>query len=243
MVLQHISLNSNRYNQKSPLRDILRHLSSMYFLALPQIKIKGLGRFSINLNDIDSKEQIFLLFGVCHIEIAFNYKDFEKGNLNKQRRIILDTLHKYLIKTATQYGWDTSAYEGTYERILKSNYTYSVVFEPVTFSKNRKHKAGIEVEQSERGATIAIVFFDQRNNLIRRVIAVQVEHYEYTSYLGKRGWIDNDRYGFVTPYSVHYVASINSDHIIKEQSMINLDVIMKHAYSLQRHKIWEQSKK
>jgi hypothetical protein len=238
MILQDITIYSNKKEH----HDLLGQVCSSFYFCLSEVRINRLGRVSITFHERKKERTISWLQGVCSIEEPFDYSAFEAMGLDKQRKYVLDHVLSGLEAAILKYGWKELDVQAAYRKVLNSDFRCSVVLEPVTYSRNRHLKAGMEISQSEGGAMIAVVFFDKDNILIKRVPVQRTNHNGYRSFLGKRGWIDNQRYAITTHYSARYIVSIDSEEVAKEQSRLDFDQVMRHSYSLKGFKRWDPRK-
>ncbi len=115
-----------------------------------------------------------------------------------------------------KFQLDKAPFSNAYDKVIENNYQNQFIFNKLTFSKNRKHKAGIEINMTEEGAAINIIFTDKNENVLtrREVFRTQPHYFFVYQVIHSGKWLDNDKYIVSSKNkSVNFIASINSNKI------------------------------
>ena len=83
-------------------------------------------------------------------------------------------------------------------------------------NKIRKNKAAIEIDMTEAGASINVLFTDKNGTPAKRHEVFRTQpHYMFIQQVTKSGkWIDNERYAIFSPQGVvSWVASLNNNEV------------------------------
>ena len=153
---------------------------------------------------------------VCVIFRTFDFTDFLKKDKSKRQREILEILQDSLIKMCEKFQLDKTPFINAKNKVIESNYKNQFLFNKLTLSKNRKHKAGIEINMTEAGAAINILFTDKNEKIITRkeVFRTQAHYYFVYQIVSSGKWLNNEQYIVSSKNkNVNFVASINSDEV------------------------------
>ena len=183
-------------------------------------RVKGLRKITLELF---AEENVFFIsdfqqtLSVCVIDISFNFKEYFEKNKREQTETILETLHASVLKMCEKFDLDKAPFATAYEKVIESNYTNRYITNRLTLSRNRKHKAGVEINMTEQGAEISVVFTDKEGNILQRREVFRTQpHYFFVYqviYSGK--WLDNNRYVASSKNkSVNFIADINSEELV-----------------------------
>ncbi len=179
-------------------------------------KIKGLQKITIDLikeKNITSIGNYKELEGVTWIFKSFDLKKYFGKTDKEQKIMILEILHNIILQMCEKFKIDKIPFVNAYEKVIENNYKNQYIFNRLTFSRNRKYKAGIEINMTKNGTKINILFTDKNENILKRnEIFKTFSHYYFVHqiiYSGK--WLDNQKYiASSRNKNVNFIASINS---------------------------------
>ncbi len=151
--------------------------------------------------------------GVCVIFRSFDFNNFIRKDKNSKQKEILEILQNSVIKMCEKFKIDKIPFVNAYEKVIENNYKNQYIFNRLTFSRNRKYKAGIEINMTKNGTKINILFTDKNENILKRnEIFKTFSHYYFVHqiiYSGK--WLDNQKYiASSRNKNINFIASINS---------------------------------
>ncbi len=80
--------------------------------------------------------------------------------------------------------------------IKELNYINKFIHGKLTFSRNRKHKTGIEIEVNEKAATISVLFTDVNEKPLKKVDVLKTRpHFMYIYQVIQKGkWLSTSEY-------------------------------------------------
>lgn len=150
-----------------------------------------------------------------------------------QKQQILDTLHDSCLLMCDKYGFDKQPFETAYQNVIETNFTHKVLFNKPTLSKNRRHRAAIQIDMQTDGARINVLFCDKTDMEIarREVIRLKPNYYFINQLIHKGKWLDNERY-MVSDRNevVRFIVALNSDDVemaLCSQTMSRNEVLQK----------------
>ena len=175
-------------------------------------KFTTLQKIRINLFDDERKLTIYepdKISPIAFIEKSFDFDYYFAQNKIERRKIILETLYEAIVALCEKAGYGLSPFTQAYEKVKELNYENRFIYNKLTSSPNRKHKAGIQIEVNEEAADISVVF-DTAKQLNNIKILRTLPHYMFIyRFIHKGKWIDNEHY-MVSDKSgqVHFTASL-----------------------------------
>ena len=182
-------------------------------------KTKGLQKITLEL--FDTKKELNIgdfskTISVCVIDRTFDFKNYFSKEKQEQKKMILFALHDSVLQMCKKFALDKTPFINAYDKVIENNYKNQYIFNKLTLSKNRKHKAGIEINMTEKGADINIIFTDKNETFIKRETIFRTQpHYFFVYQIIHSGrWIDNDKYiASSKNKNVNFIASIDSDNV------------------------------
>ncbi len=191
-------------------------ISSLFDRCLNK-QYKGLVKILIELTD----KNIYYTFDkpskvspFCHIVQSFNFSYYFAQNKLERRKIILETLYDSIKKMCQQLNYDLEPFTKAYQKVKELNYINKYIHGKMIFAKNRKHKAGIEIEVNEDVATISTLFTDKNNKpLLKLGLLKTLPHYMFIYRIIHKGkWISTSEYQ-VSDRSgqINFVAKLSGD--------------------------------
>lgn len=117
----------------------------------------------------------------------------------EQQKYILETVHKTALLCANEYGWDNEKFISAYNRVLEVNFKYQFTYK-VKSAPNRKNKACLQIEKTEKHATLSVLFLDQFNNEIKQVELLKTFTNEmfYSGFIKNNKWLNDQQFGIYT---------------------------------------------
>jgi hypothetical protein len=172
-------------------------IGNLYFSALPKISIPHLKKIVIVLLEDDSFIENIIPyskdFPISTVQHSFNFPSFiQKDDFNK-RKDLFEFLHQRILKLSKEFNWDSTPFISAYEKIKNKDYESKTIVGKLKSSKDRKHKAGIGIEQDVYSASIYILFFDSNENLLEKLKIFETlpQPYLYAQVIGKSKWLNN----------------------------------------------------
>ncbi len=179
----------------------------------------GLSKITVDL--VNEKNTIHVgnykeLERVSWIHISFNYKKYFTKSSIEQRKMIIEVAHQAILQMCNKFNLDKTPFINAYNKVIENNYTNKYYLKKLTLSKNRQHKAGIEIDMTENGTDINIVFTDKNENVITRKSVFKTHSHFYFIYqlINSGKWVSNEKYmASSKKKNVNFIASINSNEI------------------------------
>lgn len=184
-------------------------------LALRKVKISGVKKMTITLTL--EKDRDFIMAPikgfspVINITKTFDFNLFNSSTSEKQNEIILSVIDASVNEAARKFGWHKKPLEEIINTVRELDFKHSYLEWKLKLSKDRKYKAGIQVDMLPEGATISIVFYSYDDLLIRTVslIDLRPDRYFVTALMGECKWISNTEFELVDKKKeIHFKASL-----------------------------------
>ncbi|MDJ1473772.1 hypothetical protein [Xanthocytophaga flava] len=197
-------------------------VSELYNRLLPPPNIKYLQKIHIDLTNkksehtyISPPSPLDSFFNICCMVKYYDFDRYFSLDQKQQQREILDQIQLNIEEAAKQYGWDMTPFQEAYHKVLDANFVNIFVGKKVS-SKDRKHKAAIELNTDVTGARISILFFDKKETLIQRnlIKVAKPQSFFFSRLIGSFHWIDNQQFRLSDIQDeIHFTASLGSDQI------------------------------
>ncbi len=146
-----------------------------------------------NINNIYEPD---VIGKICHIEKSFDFDNYFAQNKLEGRKIILETMYDSITDMCQKLSLDLNPFTKAYKKVKELNYINKFMFKKLTFSQNRKHKAGIEIETNEDAATISALITDKDRKQIQKVELLKTLPHDMFIYsvIHKGKWISINEY-------------------------------------------------
>tara|TARA_B100000809_G_C14963098_1_gene468148 strand:+ start:60 stop:824 length:765 start_codon:yes stop_codon:yes gene_type:complete len=196
-------------------------VSDLYIQFLNGYKPAKTSRITVRLTEQDNINGYF--GSILGVDVEFDKDKYWILSNKKQNQVILDTVHHVAILCADKYGWDKSIFKEAYSKVLEADFKYIFESKKKT-SKDRKHKATVEIKKDETCTTISVVFYDKSGNKIKTIeLLKSFQHIMfYGGIIKKHKWFNNEEFGLYTNNEELIIsASLNkneSKSIIIEES-------------------------
>ncbi len=199
----------SEYSRKFTLKQNM--VSDLYIQYLGGYKPPKTSRVSVELCESDC---IIGYFGsILSVNVKFDKDHYWTLNDNEQKKEILDTVHRVAMLCSEKYEWDKKVFLNAYEQVLKSNFKYE--FEgKIKNSRDRNHKAAIQIKKDESATHISVVFYDKSNKQIKNVELFKTYQHEifYGSIIKKNKWFNNREFGvYNSDEEIIIKASLDND--------------------------------
>ncbi len=182
---------------------------------------KGLAKVRIDL----SNKKDFYLFSepckvspICHIDKSFDFENYFAQNKLERRKIILETMYESIKDMCQKLNYDLEPFTIAYEKVKDLDYINKFVYKKLTFSRNRKNKAGIEIETNEDAATISVLFTDRNEKPMQKVEILKTLPHDMFIYraIHKGKWISPNEYQVSdSSGQVNFIANLLGGSTIK----------------------------
>lgn len=195
--------------------------NAVSFLYQKFVNKRTLGLSKITV-ELFNKENILEIgnfresIAVCLIDKSFDYKKYFTKSSIEQRKMIIEVAHQAILQMCNKFNLDKTPFINAYNKVIENNYTNKYYLKKLTLSKNRQHKAGIEIDMTENGTDINIVFTDKNENVITRKSVFKTHSHFYFIYqlINSGKWVSNEKYmASSKKKNVNFIASINSNEI------------------------------
>lgn len=132
----------------------------------------------------------------CVLTFIFNEEEYQLSPPNKKDQIILETMHRIAILCAEKYGWDKTAFEQAYNKVIESGFIYKKELKKKR-STDKKHQASLMLEKDGSSATISVNFYNSKGEFLKSVILLKSFHHEmhYKKALTNNKWFNNLDFG------------------------------------------------
>jgi len=181
------------------------------------LQIKGLVKIRIEL--LNAPDSYLLsppnkLMPRVIIDKPFDFTHFFAQDRWERRAIVLETLYECIVEMCKVCGYDLAPFTAAYNKVKELNYVNRLIHDKLTVSKDRQHKAGIEIEVNETEATICALFTDRDERPVKRVELIRtIPHYMFMyrvihkgKWLNDKVYVVSDRNGYI-----QFKASLDSD--------------------------------
>ena len=155
----------------------LKHnvISDLYVHYLDGYKPPKTTRISVQLSDSDYIRGY--LGSILMVEAKFNKDSYwELGDKDKNK-VILDTVHRIAMLCVNKYNWDSEVFINAYEKVIQADFIYEIELKK-KLSKNKKYKASILIEKNEINALISALFYDNEDNLIKKIELIKTFNWQ-----------------------------------------------------------------
>lgn len=172
-------------------------ISDLYVQYLNGYKPPKTSRITV---DFAKKDEIIGYFGsILHVQIYFDTEKYLASSENQKNKIILNTIHKVALMCTEKFDWEKDYFLNAYNRVIQANFKYQLQ-RKIKNSRDRKHKATIELTKDYTCTTISVVFYDNDNNKIKTVEVLKSFLYElsYGGIIKKYKWFNNREFGLYT---------------------------------------------
>ncbi len=181
--------------------------------------IIGLVKIRIELSRKKNINNVFPIRDkICHIEKTFDFDNYFAQNKLERRKIILETMYESIKDMCQKLNYDLEPFTIAYEKVKDLDYINKFVYKKLTFSRNRKNKAGIEIETNEDAATISVLFTDRNEKPMQKVEILKTLPHDMFIYraVHKGKWISPNEYQ-VSDRSgqVNFIADLLGESTIK----------------------------
>lgn len=169
-------------------------VSDLYVQYLNGFKPPKTSRISVELTD---KNQIRGYFGsILTVDAQFDKDNFWKLSDKKQNEAILETVHHVALLCADKYEWDKKVFNEAYRKVLQTDFKYKIEGKKKS-SRDRTHKAAVQIEKDETCTTISAVFYDQSDNKLKTVELLRsFQHIMFYGGIVKDyKWFSNSEFG------------------------------------------------
>jgi len=184
------------------------------------LQIKGLVKIRI---DLTSKNDIMRISGpvegisVAIIVKSFDFNLYDSLSKYERRRLILETLYDSIKPICEKYGFDLAPFKAAYEKVKELNYENRFMYDKLTLSPDKKHKAGIQIEVNEEIADISTVYFDCKTMQLYKQVNIlnTIPHFLFMYKLINKGlWVDSETYTVTNKsQEVQFVTSLKNDSV------------------------------
>jgi hypothetical protein len=140
-------------------------ISDLYIHYLKPYSTQKVEWISIELGE---SEFISPLSRVVSVHLKFDFNQFQILDDIEQNLMVLNTIHKAAMLCAAKFGWDANVFLDAYNSVVSVNYIYRVET-PKKTSRDKKHKASLVIEKNETNTTIAVLFYDNKEQLLSTV--------------------------------------------------------------------------
>ncbi len=193
---------------RETLRLEFHYMGRLFIFCRPPIHLPNLRRLNFSLitgneGPMSVKESIYPHSkhsrGLCVVR----YDAEKHRSMKKEERYanILNLLKEGIQPYANHLGVDISFFHQTFRRMHAIGVHGShFILDPVKSSKDRKHKASLEVESTENKCTFNILFLDKSNKIIERISTSSQIFYGASdnnalfSAIGRWRWLSNSEF-------------------------------------------------
>ncbi len=155
---------------------------------------------------------------ICHIYKTFDFENYFAQNKLERRKIILETMYESIKDMCQKLNYDLEPFTIAYEKVKDLDYINKFVYKKLTFSRNRKNKAGIEIETNEDAATISVLFTDRNEKPMQKVEILKTLPHDMFIYraIHKGKWISPNEYQVSdSSGQVNFIANLLGGSTIK----------------------------
>lgn len=172
-------------------------ISDLYIQYLNGYKPPKTSRITVRLTEQDNINGY--IGSILGVEIKFDKDNYWTLSDKKQNQAILDTVHYVAMLCADKYGWDKSIFKEAYSKVMETDFKYIFEGKKKT-SRDRKHKAAIELKKNETCTTISVVFYDKSDNKIKTIELFKSFQHSmfYGGIIKKNKWFNNREFGLYT---------------------------------------------
>ncbi len=164
------------------------------------LKIKGLFKYVIELHNKPNVLKVHPpddYTKIAHYHKTFDFDHYFAQPKPKRRKIILETLYEAIVALCEKAAYDLTPFTAAYEKVKELNYENRYMVGKSKISPNRKYKAGIQVEVTEKAAEISVVFedFPSLKDLANLKVVRTQPHFFFIQQLVNKGkWKGSDTF-------------------------------------------------
>jgi hypothetical protein len=193
-------------------------VSDLYVQFLNGYKPPKTSRISVTLDDNDYIRGYF--GSILTVDAQFDKDNYWTLSEEQKNLTILNIVHRIALQCADKYNWEKGIFQDAYDNVLKVDFKYEFEGEK-KISKDRQHKAAIQLKKDETCTTITVIFYDRSGNKIKSVeLLKSFQHVMfYGNILKKIKWFNSRAFGwYTTNEEITIIASLDKD---KSQTIIN----------------------
>lgn len=187
-------------------------------LSLRKIKISGVQKITITLTIKNGRDSIVGpikgFSPVVNIKKAYDFRLFNASSEREQNELIVSVIENSLREAAKRFTWDFERLNEVLSKVREFDFKNFYQEWKLKSSRDKRYRAGIEVETTTEAAKISTVFYSQDNVLIRKVslINVRPSRYFIKPLMGVAKWVSNTEFELIDKRKeVHSKASPLSD--------------------------------
>ena len=196
------------------------HVITELYNRCLNLSIKGFEKYRIELYD---KPDIYNLYPpdnastIAYYERTFDFDRYFAQQKPERRKITLETLYEAIVVLCEKAGYDLAPFTAAYKRVKELNYENRYMVDKLKTSPNRKYKAGIQVEITEKVAEISVVVEGLPNfgNLVILKIAQTQPHSFFIQQLINKGkWVGSNTFIVSNKLGeINFVASLKDKSV------------------------------
>ena len=129
MILKELDLDIPSLDKDSrhDFRNEVRCIAAHYYSFLPK-KYKTDNFWKILVECVDTEQDNKLYLGVKVVKIKFDYEHYLTLDNHNRKVVILDTLHKGVMKVSDEQEWNPTLFDTCFSKVVNDSYYYTWYF-------------------------------------------------------------------------------------------------------------------
>ncbi len=192
--------------ERSDLNFASNFIADYYHNSLDGYKPVKTAKISIWVDNQSPTNDYHFAGAVCLIHATMNVDQYRRLNKYERYSYLLKLMHKAILRTSKQLGWDLQVFDKAYERVKNSNYLFARNYGRKT-SRDRKKTVDIILEKSELETVLKLAIQSDGNEKTVDLFSKKNWYWYDSVYkiIKQCKWIDTDRFGYQPKNSKHFV--------------------------------------
>jgi len=171
-----------------------RCIASFFARVYKNPNTKGCSKILVECAEEPKEKQAVSLFGICEVQVKFNYEDFVALDNYGKKKMTLELLMTGVRKAATDQGWDIEPFEQAYEVIKQADYNNEGTWHKKAKNRETKQTARIFLVHEVEKIDIYMKIEDKLGKEVysKKIITEKPDEFIYARYLDEFYWRSNE---------------------------------------------------
>lgn len=189
------------------------------YLFLNKIKIPGVKKITITLFNEPGVDTVYgpvkRFSPVVNVNKSYDFELFSTLDSNEQNESILNLIQISVDKAGETFNWNLESFKWIPDEIKRLGFKNCFIVGKLKTSKDKFHRAGVEVDMQPNYALISMVFYSKDDSLLKRaeLIKVHPNRLFITPFIGSTKWLNNKEFEVTNKEGeIHFIASFEDDN-------------------------------
>jgi hypothetical protein len=191
-----------------------RCVSSLYERVFPGLDVDGGWKVLIECVERVSRDESRNLLGVFTLQVPFDYDSFAQAEATAQKALVLDALHKGVLRIADSHRWPLEPFEIARESVVAAGYANEWRWPEPKWNRQRSYCAFLGCHHDVDRFSAWLVVQDRNHTAVQRVLIISElpDEFFFAPKMGKLKWTSNDRVALFAKNGEEVGALLHSEH-------------------------------